>query len=64
MILEKIEKAKEGAKGSGLFKTKQLVENLGGKIMFFSTEGAGTSFMVMFGGKANSTSQTETTEKN
>lgn len=52
---------KEGAKGSGLFKTKQLVESLGGKIMVFSTEGAGTSFMVMFGRKTDSTSQQETT---
>lgn len=55
---------KEGAKGSGLFKTKQLVEGLGGKIMVFSTEGAGTSFMVMFGKKALSTYQQETISKN
>jgi len=35
-------------RGVGLYHTKQLIENLGGKITFESQEGVGSSFVVSF----------------
>lgn len=40
---------KGDGRGVGLFHTKQLIESLGGKIIVDSTEGVGTTFVVMFG---------------